>query len=316
MDEIIEQTKEMWVDTYSPKTMDELVITDAIRNHFKNMIDSGNITNMMFAGVQGIGKTTLANIIVEELNAISLTIECGREGNIDTMRDKVATFCNSMSVDDRIKIVILDEADSISGGDKDSSGQKALRNIIEANQDDTRFILTCNYPNKIMKPIHSRCPPVHLKFTGKDVIKRLRYILDTEGVKYVRDDLIKFVEDVVKPYYPDIRRMVNTLQNCCSSGELIITNIEEVNSDLDKFVDELIAMVNTKKSMNDVRRLVLSSRGLFDDDFQKVSTLIFNKVIDTVSLSQLKSMTEYIFRMSQVSDPEIQFFGLLLEIRG
>ena len=147
-----EEIRDMWVDRYAPKSLDEVVLTDSIKTKFKEMVNTSQIPNMTIAGIQGIGKTTIANLLMKELNAVTLTVDCATDNNIDVMRSRVETFCESQTIDDRLKVVLLDEADSLSGGDRESSAQKALRTIINNAQDDTRFLLTCNYLNKIMEP--------------------------------------------------------------------------------------------------------------------------------------------------------------------
>lgn len=305
---------EMWVDKYAPTNLDDMVLSEPIKDRFKQMIKSGDLTNMTIAGIQGIGKTTIAKLLMDELNCVQLVVDCATDNTIDIMRSRVEIFCESQSIDDRLKIVLLDEADSLSGGDRESSAQKALRTIINNAQDDTRFILTANFPSKIMAPIQSRCPPINLKYTGKDVLGRIRYILDTEAIKYDKAALKGFVENVVKPNYPDIRRIITSLQNCCGGGVLAVKDLQESTSDIEKLADELITMINSKKKPNDIRKYILQNRGVFNDDFGKIGSVMFNKLVETTDVKTLRNLTHYLYKINVVSDQEIQFFGFILEL--
>jgi len=305
-----------WIEKYDPKTLDDMVLSDSIREQFRKIIKSGEITHMTLSGIQGIGKTTLAVMIAKEVNAISLFIPCGSKGTIDVMRGEVENFCSTRTIDGRLKIVILDEADSISGGDRESSGQKSLTNIIEAHKEDTTFILTCNRPNMIMAPIISRCPPLSIRYKAQDVLKRLRYIMDTEGVKYTKDSLTKFANVVIKPCYPDIRRMITVLQNCCAGGELVISDIEEISSDAEGLATTIIEKLGTSEKINEIRKLVMHNRGVFDDNFQKFASILFNKVSDSITNTKaLQQLTHCVYKIDQVVDKEIQLYSMLITIR-
>jgi DNA polymerase III delta prime subunit len=305
-----------WVDKYNPECIGDMVLSAPIKEQMLDLVKSNKLSNMTFAGIQGIGKTTLATVLAKELNAIVFFNPCGDKKSVDDVTGDMTTFCDSETIDDRIKVVILDEADQLSGGDRESSAQKSLKGLIERAQDDTRFILTCNHQNQIFPAILSRCPIINIKYNGKDVMKRIKYILDTEGVKYTKTSLKEFIDVVVKPNYPDIRKMINLLEPCCASGELKLTSMVEHTTELEEFVVELLEEVRTNADLNAIRRKVIQNTAIFNNNYTNLGSMIFNDVVQKSNdVKLLKNLTHFLYKMQQVSDPEIQLFGMLLEMK-
>ena len=305
------EMNEFWTEEFAPKTIDEMVLTEDIKNHFKNLLESKTRFNLLLAGSPGIGKTTIANIISNTLNATTLFIKCGIEGNVETAKTKLQNFCNAMSIDGRPKVVILDELDSASGT-QDNSFQKILRNII-SDSPDTIFIGTCNYPEKVISPIKSRLGLISLKFTARELLARIQHILDTKKIKYTTDSLKDFVINVIKTNYPDIRRIISILSDCCSSGELIVSSKvtdNDFNKDLVKaIVDKAI---NTEDIL-EVRKFYIQSKNKIDD-YLKLSSEIFNYVIDNGIVkdrAKILRLSNIIYQLNIVVDKEIQFFNLI-----
>ena len=305
------EMNEFWTEEFAPKTIDEMVLTEDIKNHFRNLLESKNRFNLLLAGSPGIGKTTIANIISNTLNATTLFIKCGIEGNVETAKTKLQNFCNAMSIDGRPKVVILDELDSASGT-QDNSFQKILRNII-SDSPDTIFIGTCNYPEKVISPIKSRLGLISLKFTARELLARIQHILDTKKIKYTTDSLKEFVINVIKTNYPDIRRIISILSDCCSSGELIVSSKvtdNDFNKDLVKaIVDKAI---NTEDIL-EVRKFYIQSKNKIDD-YLKLSSEIFNYVIDNGIIkdrAKILRLSNIIYQLNIVVDKEIQFFNLI-----
>ena len=308
------EMNEFWTEEFAPKTIDEMVLTEDIKNHFRNLLESKNRFNLLLAGSPGIGKTTIANIISNTLNATTLFIKCGIEGNVETAKTKLQNFCNAMSIDGRPKVVILDELDSASGT-QDNSFQKILRNII-SDSPDTIFIGTCNYPEKVISPIKSRLGLISLKFTARELLARIQHILDTKKIKYTTDSLKDFVINVIKTNYPDIRRIISILSDCCSSGELIVSSKvtdNDFNKDLVKaIVDKAI---NTEDIL-EVRKFYIQSKNKIDD-YLKLSSEIFNYVIDNGIVkdrAKILRLSNIIYQLNIVVDKEIQFFNLISTI--
>lgn len=305
------EMNEFWTEEFAPKTIDEMVLTEDIKNHFRNLLESKNRFNLLLAGSPGIGKTTIANIISNTLNATTLFIKCGIEGNVETAKTKLQNFCNAMSIDGRPKVVILDELDSASGT-QDNSFQKILRNII-SDSPDTIFIGTCNYPEKVISPIKSRLGLISLKFTARELLARIQHILDTKKIKYTTDSLKDFVINVIKTNYPDIRRIISILSDCCSSGELIVSSKvtdNDFNKDLVKaIVDKAI---NTEDIL-EVRKFYIQNKNKIDD-YLRLSSEIFNYVIDNGIVkdrAKILRLSNIIYQLNIVVDKEIQFFNLI-----
>ena len=305
------EMNEFWTEEFAPKTIDEMVLTEDIKNHFRNLLESKNRFNLLLAGSPGIGKTTIANIISNTLNATTLFIKCGIEGNVETAKTKLQNFCNAMSIDGRPKVVILDELDSASGT-QDNSFQKILRNII-SDSPDTIFIGTCNYPEKVISPIKSRLGLISLKFTARELLSRIQHILDTKKIKYTTDSLKDFVINVIKTNYPDIRRIISILSDCCSSGELIVSSKVTDNDHNKDLVKAIVDKAINTEDILEVRKFYIQSKNKIDD-YLKLSSEIFNYVIDNGIVkdrAKILRLSNIIYQLNIVVDKEIQFFNLI-----
>ena len=308
------ELKQLWVDKYRPKTIDELVLSNDLKKFFKDQIATNNIVNACFSGPAGIGKSTICQVICNEINAVKLFIPCAVEGNVATAQGKLREFCDSMPFESRLKIVILDEVDA-SSATQDSSFQKSLRNLIEEAQGDTRFLLNCNFIEKVLDPIKSRCPIVNLKFDKKDLLIRLKHILDSENISYTRDSLKAFIESAFK-LYPDIRRIVNYLQSSCASGSLIVNENAIDDSEKEEFLKQLVNQISTTNNLINVRQFYLSNKDKIID-FVAFASDIYNYVIDNgivVDSDGILKMTDILYYMNMVIDKESMLFGMITAI--
>ena len=235
------QDRELWVDKYQPKTLDDYVLDDSIKEYFRAMVKKGALQNFSLSQVAGSGKTTLAKILCNELNAQVLFVPCATDGTVDILRTKIQDFCNALSFEGQQKVIILDELDSASQS-ATNSFQQALRTLIEAAQSDTRFIATFNYAQKVITPILSRCPIIPLKFSKKDLLVHVKKILDAEQVKYTHDSLKDFIDEAFQ-YYPDCRRIVNYLQLCSGSGELVVRLSKVASSEKDQVIESIVKSI-------------------------------------------------------------------------
>lgn len=304
------ELNDFWTEEFAPKCLEDMVLTDELKEYFKNLISSKSKFNILLSGSPGIGKTTIAKIIAREVNASVLFIPCGVEGTVATAQGKLKTFCESMSIEGKPKLVILDELDSASGT-QDNSFQKTLRNIVSESP-DTMFIGTCNYAEKVIDPIKSRLGVVNLGFTKKNLLIRIKKILDEKKIKYTRQSIISFIETVIKSYYPDIRQIISILQASCSSGELVVT--ESANGSANKtFLNELMTRLANTENLLSLREFYIQSKSNIDD-FRAFAGLVFNEAISRGMIKDPDSvlrMSDIIYQMNVVIDPEIQFFALL-----
>jgi replication factor C small subunit len=255
----------LWVEKYRPQTLADYVGNETIKETIQQYLDNNDIPHLLFYGKAGTGKTTLAKLIVNTIKCDHMIINASDENNVDTVRNKVKNFASSVGFAG-FKVVILDEFDYMT-----PNAQAILRNLMETFSKHCRFILTCNYLEKIIDPIQSRCqsfaitPP-----TKKDVAIQVAKILDTEGIKY---DL-KNVADIISSYYPDIRRVLNTCQLQSVKGELKVDHAIMAESN---FQTKLIDLL---KSKNDKRNLFLLIRQAVADnklnDYSEMYSILYD----------------------------------------
>ncbi len=309
-----EVCKELWVDKYRPKKLSEYLLDDDLKTYFKNMIKNNAMQSMTFIQTQGSGKTTLAKILCNEFDAEVLFVKCATEGTIDTLRSKVEPFCNARSIEGKLKIVVLDEIDSASSSG-DNNFQKGLRTLIEAAQDDTRFILTANM-EKVMAAILSRCPIIPLSFGMKDLLKHVKKILDAEKITYTKESLKQFVQESFK-YCPDCRRIINYLQFCCNTGELVVKFNIVASSGKEEFISSVVKQTLECKNILDVRKFYLQNKAKLSD-FIEGGSLLFNYVVDNNVVDDAQAilkLTDMLYQLNVVVDKEPTFFGMLVVIQ-
>ena len=241
-------------------------------------------------------------------------MKCATDGTLDVLRTKISEFCNAMSIEGRPKVVILDELDSASSSGVNNF-QLALRTLIESAQSDTRFICTCNVSAKIVPAILSRCPIIPLKFDQRDLLQRVKFILDSEQIRYTRESLKAFIEESFK-FYPDCRRIVNYLQFCCGTGELVVKLSQIADSGKRSFLEELVKKALSEKDVLDVRRFYLANKDKVSD-YVVAGSDLFNAVVDMglVTEDGILKLTDQIFMLNQVIDKECMFFGMIITLR-
>jgi len=282
---------ELWVEKYRPQTLEEYVGNETIKNKIADYLKQGSIQNLLFHGVAGTGKTTLAKLIAKNLNCDLLYINASDERGIDTIRDKIIPFASSMSFND-VKIVILDEADYIT-----PQAQATLRNTIEACSATTRFIFTCNYLERIISPLQSRCQTFEITPPSKDeVIDLICEISVKEELKINTKNNTDNVLSVVDIHYPDIRKIVNTIQGSIVGGEVKIDNNSLKNTQLGGLVvDALIR----KAKLSEIRQILADSGSReFDDLFKYIydkSSTLFGDNEGEAILIIAKYQYEYTF---------------------
>ena len=263
------QEHTLWVEKFRPNTLDGYVGNEMIINKVKIYLESGDVPHLLFYGGAGTGKTTLAKIIAKNVDADIMYINASDENNVDTVRTKVKNFASTIGFK-RWKIVILDEADYMT-----PNGQAALRNLMETFSKTTRFILTCNYVEKIIDPIQSRCqvfgitPP-----NKKEVAKRIAVILDELKISYSNKDLVV----IINAGYPDIRRVLNGCQRQVIDGKLHIDEESLVQANyMTKLLDILQGTSDKKTSFQQIRQLINDSKV---KDFTALYKFLFDEIDD------------------------------------
>lgn len=309
---MINHYNNLWVEKYRPKTLDDIVLDPEIKEHFKNIGD--DVPNILFHGPAGTGKSTMAKVIVKDiLKCQYLYINASDENGIDTIRNKVITFAQTRSIDSKKKIVILEEADGLTG-----DSLRILRNVMEEYINTTRFILTANYITRIIEPIRSRCVMFKLQPSIKGCGDRCVEILKKENITVDDSDKSQKFLKFLKRRFPDLRRIINDLQKCSVGG---IFKFPEDNDSLD-FSGSIIEGLLGGVSSLEIRKNVIESESLFDGNYQQLLKSIFDYVYNSKKFNErlkkqiMLDLGEHMYRDNLVLDHEINFFCCLLAIES
>jgi len=298
----------IWVEKYRPRKIDDCILPESQKEFFKQMVAKGEIQNMLLCGTAGTGKTTVARALCEELQTDYMIINGSEESGIDVLRTKIKQFASTVSFTGNTKVVILDEADYLNP----NSTQPALRGFIEEFASNCRFILTCNFKNRIIPPLHSRCAVIEFKIPSAEKQKiasqffnRVINILVNENIEFDK----KVIAKVVEKHFPDFRRTLNELQRYSQSGfidEGMLVNISEAN------MKDLVDAIKGK-DWKKMRTWVVNN---LDND----PVSLFRKIYDTfVPLTNqvpqlVLTIADYQYKSAFVADQEINLVACLTEI--
>jgi DNA polymerase III delta prime subunit len=298
----------LWVEKYRPQTIDDCILPEAQKQDFRVMLDKGEIQNMLLCGGAGMGKTTIARALCNELDTDYIIINGSEESGIDVLRTKIKQFASAVSFSGKPKVVILDEADYLNP----NSTQPALRAFIEEFSSNCRFIFTCNFKNRIIPPLHSRCAVVEFKI-GKDdkaqiaasFFKRVLEILRNEEIDFDK----KVVAKVIEKHFPDYRRVLNELQKYSVSGAIdegVLVSVSETN------MNELVTVLKDK-DWKKMRNWVVNNQ---DNDPTGLFRKIYDSLIEKVStVPQLVLLlADYQYKAAFCADQEINLVACLTEI--
>ncbi len=250
---------ELWVEKYRPQILEDYVGNEIIKNKIADYLTQGSIQNLLFHGVAGTGKTTLAKLIAKNLNCDLLYLNASDERGIDTIREKIIPFASTMGFND-VKIVILDEADYLT-----PQAQATLRNTIESCSATTRFILTCNYLERIISPLQSRCQSFEITPPSKTEV--IEHISNITAEEKLFDVEIEDVQKVVNTHYPDIRKIINTIQGSIIDGYVKIDDNSLKNSQLG---DQIVDALEKKLKLSAIRQMLADSGAREFDGLFKV----------------------------------------------
>lgn len=296
----------LFVEKYRPQVLEDIILSPANFNKFNSFKNSGEIPNLALVGTPGCGKTTLAKVVVKDiLKCQYMYLNASDENGVDTVRNKVINFAKTKSIDGKLKVVILDEADALS-----IDAQRALRNTMEEYSGYTRFILTGNYKYKIIPALLSRCQTFDLTPNIEAVVKRCFNILKTEKIKVSNNK--QFVI-FIKSLYPDIRKCLNELQKNTVNGELNIDSFstQEVVAELYEYIK--------KKDLGQLRKYLIASEIKFNSDYVTILRELF-RYIDTKETNEGKKkiylliVSDYLYKSAFVIDQEINCYACMINL--
>ena len=299
----------LWCEKYRPKTISDTILPDDLKETFQQFVDQDNIPNLLLSGGPGVGKTTIARAMCEQLGVDYIVINGSMNGNIDTLRTEIKDFASTISFTGNRKYVILDEADYLNP----QSTQPALRNFMEEYSKNCGFILTCNFKNRIIDPLHSRCSVIEFKINSKDkasmasqLYKRVKAILSDENVSYDQ----KTLAELITLYFPDFRRVINELQRYSATGSIDSGILANHSSN----IQDLVSILKSKKFV-DMRKWIADHKDM--DTAQLYRQLYDNasQYVKPQSIPQLVvTLADYQYKAAFVADHEINNVACMTEL--
>ena len=300
----------LWCEQYRPKDVESCILPKNLKDTFSEFVQSGQVPNLILSGGSGVGKTTIAKAMIDELDATYMMINGSEESGIDVLRTKIKNFASTVSLHGGRKYLILDEADYLNP----QSTQPALRGFMEEFHKNCGFIFTCNYKNRLIEPLHSRCSMVDFVIPNfekpklaSQFFERIEDILNEQNIKYDK----RVIAEVINKHFPDWRRILNELQRYSVSGVIdagILVNIAEIN------IKELMVSMKNKEFIN-VRKWVVNN---LDNDSVRLLRRIYDNLYDYVEGSSIPHVVvvlgEYQYKAAFVADQEINMLACMTEI--
>ena len=300
----------LWVEKYRPKTVDECILPSELKKTFTEFVKDKHIPNLILSGSAGTGKTTIAKAMVEEIGSTWMLINGSEESGIDVLRTKIKNFASTVSLEGGRKYIILDEADYLNP----QSTQPALRGFMEEFHKNCGFILTCNYKNRLIPPIHSRCSNIDFTIRNGERIKLaesfFKRVQDILGQEQIKSEP-KAVAELINKFFPDWRRCLNELQRYSASGQIdagILVNLSSEN------IKELVGFMKEKEFTN-VRKWIVNN---LDNDPARIFRTIYNSLYDNLDHSTIPHaviiIADYQHKSAFVADQEINMLACMTEL--
>ncbi len=300
----------LWVEKYRPKTLSDCILPIDTKAMFNGMLKQGSIPNMMFYGKAGTGKTTVARALAHDLDSEYILINCSEENGIDTLRIKIRNYASTVSLNGGQKIVILDEFDYANA----QSIQPALRGAIEEFHKNCRFIITCNYKNRVIEPLHSRCTGIDFTIPTAEksqmagaMLARIEQILTNESVAFDK----AVVANLIKKHFPDLRRIINELQKYSSAGKIDVGILAQNSSESFK---ELLGFMKNKDFAS-CRKWVVQNLDLNTTEFfKRLYTELYTALKQSSIPQAILIIAEYQYKSAFAADQEINTMAMLVQI--
>jgi DNA polymerase III delta prime subunit len=300
----------LFVEKYRPKTIDDCILPESLKKTFMDIVESGECPNLLLSGKAGTGKTSVARALCNELGADWIIINCSEDGNIDTLRTKIRQFASTISLSASKKVVILDEFDYSNA----QSIQPALRGAIEEFAKNCRFILTCNYKNRIIEPIHSRCTCIDFSIPTKEkpelakqFLKRCEFVLKNEKIDFDS----KVLSQLIIKHFPDFRRTLNELQRYSAAGVIDIGILSEAGQ---LKIKDLMGYMK-EKDFSSARSWVVSN---MDNDPQHIFRKLYDGLYEYLKSGSIPTailtIAEYQYKSAFVADQEINMVACVVEL--